>query len=79
MKGAAGDAQARVTQVFKDTPAEQAGVEVGDVVVGFDGDEVTDFASLTTLVSRKEPGQKAKMDVRRGDKSLTLTIVIGKR
>jgi len=79
VKGAAGDDQARVTQVFKDTPAAQAGVEVGDVVVGFDGDEVTDFASLTTLVSRKEPGQKAAIDVRRGDQTLTLTIVIGKR
>jgi S1-C subfamily serine protease len=79
VKGAAGDTEARVTQVFKDTPAQQAGVEVGDVVVRFDGDEVTDFATLTTLVSRKEPGQKATMDVRRGEKNVTLTVVIGKR
>lgn len=79
VKGAAGDKEARITQVFKDTPAQDAGLQVGDVVVRFDGDEVTDFASLTTLVSRKEPGQKTTIEVRRGEDPVKLSIVIGKR
>jgi len=79
VKGAAGDTEARVTQVFKDTPAEQAGLKVDDVIVNFDGQEITDFASLTTLVSRKEPGSKATIEVRRGEETVMLTVVIGKR
>lgn len=79
LKGSASAVDARITQVFTDTPAAKAGVRVGDVVLRFGGQPVTDFASLTDLVAKKDPGQEVDMDVRRGQETVTLRLVIGKR
>lgn len=79
VKGATGAQDARITQVFSDTPADQAGLKVGDIVVKFDGEAVTDFNSLTTLVAKRDPGQEVQVEVRRGEATISLRLVIGKR
>ena len=79
VRGAAEDTVARITEVFPETPAERAGLKPGDVVLKLGGEAVTDFASLTELIGRANPGENLAIVVRRGEERLELRIVIGKR
>ena len=47
---------ALVSQVVPDSPAEKAGVKVGDIVVKFNGTPVAGAAELKNLVGRVKPG-----------------------
>jgi serine protease Do len=67
---------ALVADVMPDAPAAKAGIEVGDVIVEFDGHAVKESNELPILVARTPIGKKAKVRlVRRGDdKNLTVEI-----
>jgi serine protease Do len=69
-------AGALVEQVSDDTPASRAGLQVEDVIVGFDGKPVTDEMSLRDHVSRTAPGKEVQIVVRRSGKEQTLTAKI---
>jgi serine protease Do len=80
--GVQGDPDSNITkivEVYPGTPAEKAGVKTGDVIFKFDGQPVTDFASLAALVSGKKPGDKVKLHVRRDEQTIELELVIGTR
>ena len=48
---------ARVTQVVDDSPAAEAGIREGDVIVGFDGEMIRGPVGLTRRIHEREPGQ----------------------
>ncbi len=50
-----------VTEVQPGTPADQAGLREGDVIVKFDGIPVTQVSPFRLLVARSEIGRKVKM------------------
>lgn len=79
VRGAAEDTVARITEVFPETPAERAGLKPGDIVLKLGGEAVTNFASLTELIGKTNPGENLALVVRRGEERLELRIVIGKR
>jgi S1-C subfamily serine protease len=61
-------------------PAESAGIHVGDVIVGFDGKDVTTDDQLREAILGKKAGDKATVDVVRPDGSRdTLTVTLGVR
>jgi serine protease Do len=71
------DAQgALVNQVEKNGPAEKAGVEVGDIILRFDGKPVTASADLPRMVGSTKPGAKVTLQVwRKGStRDLALTV-----
>ena len=47
---------ALVDDVIPNTPAEKAGIKSGDVIVAFNGKEISDANSLTLAVSECSPG-----------------------
>jgi serine protease Do len=63
LKDAAG---ALVADVMKDGPAKQVGIQVGDVIVDFNGTGVKDSADLPLLVARTPVGKVVKVKVFRG-------------
>ena len=80
--GVEGDPQAedaRITKVVPRFPAAKAGMKPGDVVIQFDGKEVTDFDSLAALVKDTEPGDRVKLRIRRGQETVELEVEIGER
>lgn len=68
---------ALVANVSKDGPAEKAGVAVGDVILEFDGREVTGSTDLPILVARTAVNKKVRLKVLRDKKEVTLTAAVG--
>ncbi|MBY0586477.1 trypsin-like peptidase domain-containing protein [bacterium] len=68
---------ALVAGVGKGSPAAQAGIREGDVVLEFNGQAVADDSHLINLVSRSAPGQKVEMIVWRGKKRVSLAVTLG--
>ena len=67
---------ALVTKVGAESPAEKAGLEVGDVVVGVNGQRVDTSAKLRLLVSGQKPGSAISLDVLRDGRKLQLKATL---
>ena len=70
---------ARIARVFADTPAEQAGLHVDDVVLEFNGTPVRGQDHLVRLVSVTPVGQQVPLVVQRGRMKHTAVVTIGDR
>jgi predicted metalloprotease with PDZ domain len=69
----------RVTGVIDDSAAEAAGLERGDVIVGFDGEPVEDVDDLRELVDRLTPGEMVGVDYIRDGEEESLRVELGQR
>jgi len=67
-----------VSQVNEDSPAEKAGLKVGDVITSYQGKPVTDVGDFRNRVSLTPPGTEALLTINREGKQKTLTVTIGK-
>lgn len=67
---------ALVTQVVSDSPAEEAGLEAGDVILNFDGEPVGKLKDLPRLVANTPGNTKVTIDVWRDGKEKTLRTTI---
>lgn len=54
-----------VSQIHKNTPAEQAGIKVGDVIIEVEGTKIKDPASMVKAIANKEVGSKVNIKVLR--------------
>jgi serine protease Do len=68
---------ALVASVSEESPAAQAGIKVGDVIVEYDGNAIEDSSQLPILVARSKVGQPVKVIVIRDKKRLPLTVKVG--
>jgi serine protease Do len=68
---------ALVADVVTGSPAEKAGVRAGDVITGFDGEEISKPKDLTRLAARAEPGTRHEMAVWREGKTVELDLKVG--
>jgi putative serine protease PepD len=57
--------------------AETGGLEVGDIVVKFNGLPITTAGELTAAVRQEPAGAKAEVEVLRDSKPMTLNVVLG--
>ncbi len=68
---------ALVARVLPDSPSEKAGLEVGDIIVKFNGHEVGDSSSLPPIVGRTRMNTSVPVEIIRNGKTRTLTVTIG--
>ncbi len=68
---------ALVADVFRDGPAEEAGIKRGDVVVAYRGKEIYDVGSLRNEVAATPFGETVKMILLREGKRQELSLEIG--
>ena len=68
---------ARVERVLPGSPAEKAGLRVGDVILEVDGRRITPGRSLADLIARYRPGDEVRLTVRRGNETLQVTVRLG--
>lgn len=65
---------ALVGQVMANSPAQAAGIQVGDIIVTFNGQSIQQSRELPLLVGRLRPGASAPVTVIREGKEQNLTI-----
>jgi len=68
---------ALVTNLLPGLAAEKAGLQRGDVILEFDGTDITDVRTLQQRVARTPVGTKAKIRILRQGEVQSVTVVIG--
>jgi hypothetical protein len=68
-----------VGQVEKDSPADKAGVQVGDIVISVDGENVAWSGEVGAQVRKKKQGELARLEVVRGGRGQTLQVEVAER
>ena len=68
---------ALVGQVIPDSPAAKAGLQSGDVIISYNGKEVSQMTMLPAMVASTEVGSKAKIELIRDGKKMDITVEIG--
>ena len=74
----AGRSGALITQVVPGSPAAQAGVQIGDLVLSADGRPIKVFSDLAIIVRAKRPGQTLQLVVDRNGTEVRITVTVGK-
>jgi len=69
---------ALVAEVMTGSPAEKAGLQAGDIVLKYEGEDVTLSSDLPPMVGRTPVGESATMEVMREGRQITLDVEIGK-
>jgi len=67
---------ALITDVVEDSPAEDAGIQEGDVIVEFNGKSIADPANLKNVVSLTAPESTNKVKVVRNGSSKIMNVVL---
>jgi S1-C subfamily serine protease len=68
-----------VSHVAANSPAEQGGLLVGDVIVGFGGEAVQDAESLVTRLRGNKVGAAVPLTVIRGTNAVDVTVTVRER
>jgi serine protease Do len=68
-----------VKEVEKNSPADSAGIQEGDVIVQFNKERIFDSDDLTKIVGRTVPGTKVDIVVVRDAQKRTLHLIVGKK
>jgi S1-C subfamily serine protease len=70
---------ALIAGVASGSPAEESGLEPGDLVVAWDGEKILDEKHLSHMVASATPDTKATLTVIRGGDEITLEVTVGRR
>jgi serine protease Do len=68
---------ALVAEVVDGSPADKAGLKQGDVVVSFNGKEISEYTDLSRFAGLSRPGTKVRLEFIRDMKKKEVTVEIG--
>ncbi len=69
---------ALVARVFDDSPAEKAGIQRGDIILAFNGQEIEDMSDLPRLVAATPVGEEANVTIFRDGKTRQVSVEVEK-
>jgi serine protease Do len=69
---------ALVSSVVQDSPAGQAGIKAGDVIVGYEGKKIDNANDLPFLVAGTPVGKTVSLQILRNKETMTLPVTIAK-
>ena len=68
-----------ISSVVAGSPADQAGLKIGDTITAIDGKRVTKGAELVSDIASRKPGSKANLGFLRNGKQQDTTVTIADR
>ena len=68
-----------VTDVFKDDPADKAGLKVGDIITEINGKAIKDTHDLLLTIAALHVGEKASVKALRDGKEISFQLVVAER
>ncbi len=68
-----------ISEVHEDGPSAKAGLQRGDVIMEYGGEEVKDVNHLRNIVARTKVGKKKEIKVLRDGKQIMLGLELGER
>lgn len=68
---------ALVSSVVPGSPADKAGIKSGDVIVKFNGKDISSSSELKNAVGQTKPGTQAKLTLHRNKKTVDVDVTIG--
>lgn len=68
-----------VDDLEKEGPAAKAGLKAGDVIVGVNGEKISETRQLISKISSMPPGSKVKIDALRDGKTRSFTVTLAER
>jgi serine protease Do len=66
-----------IAEVYRNMPADRAGLREGDVILAIDGQPTSDTALFRNRVSLSRPGQKVELDILREGERKKVTVELG--
>jgi serine protease Do len=69
----------RISKVFKNSPADKAGLEIDDIIVTFDGEKVSDSKDMSSRVKMRKASDEVELEYFRSGKMNSTTVKIEKR
>ena len=74
-----GDLGAEIVEVVPGSAADDAGLEVGDVITGVDGTVVSGSGDLGSVIRAQTPGASITLEVRRDARTVEVPVTLGTR
>ncbi len=71
------DEGAYISAVSAGSGAEEAGIQVGDIVTAFDGESVTSASDLMLDIRSKNPGDKVTLTINRSGETSDIEVTLG--
>lgn len=69
----------KISEVKPDSPAEKAGLRLDDVITTIDGQKIANRDDLSKVLAKFRPSNEVEIIVLRGDETVNLRLVFGKR
>lgn len=66
-----------VGDVYKNSPADKAGVKSNDVIIKLDDKNVEDVNTFRNTIANKSPNENVKLDIIRNGKNISINIKLG--
>jgi hypothetical protein len=69
----------KLSGVRENSPAANAGLRAGDIIIAFDSTEIKDLQGMTDALRARKPGDAVRITVLRDGKEVSVDAVLGKR
>lgn len=67
-----------VSGVHRDSPADEGGLQEGDVIIQLDGQPVQNIQRFSSLIASKSPGTRVKLSVNRAGEEMQVAVTLGR-
>jgi len=68
-----------ITEIIRNSPAEQAGIKTGDILIAIDDKAIDDWNTMLETVANLPPGKAVTARLMRNGTAMSLPVKIGKR
>tara|TARA_Y100001968_G_scaffold166980_1_gene152952 strand:- start:3481 stop:4884 length:1404 start_codon:yes stop_codon:yes gene_type:complete len=68
-----------IGEIVSGSPAEEAGLEASDIIIGFENKTINNGSELKNLISNTKPGSKVKLNILRSGNKKDIYVVLKER